>query len=214
MEVFFWYSIWLASKTLTAWLHLLGASMSLSVAASWRVQLLRITLLPWVTCQRRQFFCSLTTAERRIRTGPCFIFWACLLSWTESKNFTLIFTGWSHAHWHWPGENANVLFILVFCFFPMLWFEMHHLQYWASFRFIFHFTQVFSCISRALNTNNALSLPKMQRICNDAYRTKSVVSHTVLTNNFAWQDWLAPHVIPKTLMAAGITKVSSQRILS
>ena len=62
--------------------------------------------------------------------------------------------------------------------------------------------------------NNALSLPKMQRICNDAYRTKSVVSHTVLTNNFAWQDWLAPHVIPKTMMAAGITKVSSQRILS
>ena len=68
-------------------------------------------------------------------------------------------------------------------------------------------TQVFSCISRALNTHNALSLPKLQRICNDAYKTKSVISHTVLENNLAWFDWLEPYVVPKSLMASGLLKV-------
>jgi len=70
------------------------------------------------------------------------------------------------------------------------------------------FSQVFSCISRALNTKNAFSLPKMQRICDDAYRTKSVLSHHVLSNNFAWSDWIHPHVIPKGQFTAGILAVS------
>jgi len=69
--------------------------------------------------------------------------------------------------------------------------------------------QVFSCISRALNRNNALSLPKMQKICDDAYRTKSVISHTVLTNNLDWYGWVTPHCVPKSLMASGLLKVSS-----
>ena len=70
------------------------------------------------------------------------------------------------------------------------------------------FSQVFSCISRKLNVMNALSLPKMMQICDDAYTSQSVISHTVLENNFEWFEWLEPHVIPKSLMSTGMTKVS------
>ena len=68
-------------------------------------------------------------------------------------------------------------------------------------------TQVFSCISRKLNTYHALSLPKLQKICDDAYTSKTIISHTVLENNFAWWDWLEPHVIKSTLFNSGLAKV-------
>lgn len=66
---------------------------------------------------------------------------------------------------------------------------------------------MFSCISRALNTNNALSLPKLQAICNAAYKTKSVISHMVLENNFDWKSWLEPHCLSKATFTTGLNKV-------
>jgi hypothetical protein len=66
---------------------------------------------------------------------------------------------------------------------------------------------VFSCISRKLNNNNAFSLPVMMRLCDEAYKTKSVVEHIVLTNNMNWNDFIGSLAIPKTQLVAGINEV-------
>ena len=73
--------------------------------------------------------------------------------------------------------------------------------------------QVFSCISRRLNSNNAFSLPEMMRLCDAAYKTKSVVEHVVLQNNMNWHDFLEPLFINEQQFVSGILQVSCLKFI-
>jgi len=61
--------------------------------------------------------------------------------------------------------------------------------------------QVFSCISRKLNTNNAFSLPKMQKLCDAAFTQscgkKLKIEHILVENNLNWKDYVEPLCISK-----------------
>ena len=66
---------------------------------------------------------------------------------------------------------------------------------------------MFSCISRTLNTHNGFSLPKLQKLCNDAYKTRSIVEHIVMENNCDWYEYVKDFVYSKDMFVAGIKKV-------
>jgi hypothetical protein len=54
---------------------------------------------------------------------------------------------------------------------------------------------------------NAFSLPEMQRLCDKAYTSKTVVEHIVLSNNMNWKAFLEPLCIPTKQFVAGMLKV-------
>ena len=55
--------------------------------------------------------------------------------------------------------------------------------------------------------NNAFSLPKLQRLCDRAYKKNAVLEHIEITNNFDWYAFMEPFVLPKSHYVGGITKV-------
>jgi hypothetical protein len=48
---------------------------------------------------------------------------------------------------------------------------------------------------------------KLQRLCDAAYKSKSVIEHVVIENNFDWNKFMEPLVLSKETYSSGMLKV-------